>query len=145
MAVAIGFAAIYQNKVNKGKKHFQTYHGIAGLVVFLLVITITSFGIAMHYFPAESFGSLSKSKRWATVKRTGGRVLLVLSWITASLGLISHSTVERISLVGRLFIFSVMAGCVALSFWNPVARALSASKEDDDGEVGGGEYSQVME
>ncbi|KAI9334927.1 hypothetical protein BDR26DRAFT_1009500 [Obelidium mucronatum] len=114
----IGFAAIYQNKINKGKKHFKSYHGIGGLALFALVLSVSVLGIIMHWFPSRVFGTVAKSKRWLRIKRYSGHAICLLTLVVASLGLISHSTIERIPLVIRLFIFIAMFFAAGLSFWN---------------------------
>ncbi|KAJ3122307.1 hypothetical protein HK100_012044 [Physocladia obscura] len=118
VSVAIGFAAIYANKIRQNKLHFQSYHGISGLVLFTLVIAVSTLGGALHYFPVAVFGSLLHSKRYIFLKRYAGYAALTLSLYTFSLGLLMHSTEERISSTLRLFIFSSVLTTLVSTTWN---------------------------
>ncbi|KAJ3114587.1 hypothetical protein HK100_001615 [Physocladia obscura] len=105
-SISVGIAAIYANKIRQNKLHFQSYHAISGL------------GAGFHYFPVVMFGSLLRSKRYLFLKRYAGYATLLLSLYTFGLGLIMHSTEERLSPATRLLIFSAVVATVLSSMWN---------------------------
>ncbi|ORY36460.1 hypothetical protein BCR33DRAFT_855204 [Rhizoclosmatium globosum] len=131
LGLLVGFAAIYQNKINKGKKHFQTYHSYGGLALFIGALSVSILGICMHFFPTQVFGTLLKSKRYLSIKRYSGLALLTITVYTTALGLISHSTQERISALARLIIFLITLGSTTLAFWNTFFEYSKGSSDLD--------------
>ncbi|ORY47664.1 hypothetical protein BCR33DRAFT_714759 [Rhizoclosmatium globosum] len=118
IAACVGFWAVNQNKTNKGKRHWESWHGVIGLLTFALTVAVSILGTAMRYFPVTTFGGIGASKKWTCFKRYTGLVLMGLTVYVTGTGLLEHSTIQRIPGWERYTIFVVVVLSSGFCFWN---------------------------
>lgn len=88
VCAAIGFIAIYVNTNSMGEKHhFNTYHGIFGLIV-MIMIGINGIGGASVYY-ASRIGFLARSDIFKTLHSIGGVLIFILGNLSVILGFYS--------------------------------------------------------
>ncbi|KAI8622075.1 hypothetical protein BC830DRAFT_1163270 [Chytriomyces sp. MP71] len=132
VAINIGFAAIYVSREQKKKVHWKNIHSKLGLVAYILNLVLLILGIAMHYFPARSFGSLLTARKWLPAKRAIGHIAIALSIVAFVLGLQMHSTIERLSLYARVFVFMALLVSGIACFFNLVAGLRTSDQTEID-------------
>jgi hypothetical protein len=81
---AAGLYVIYNNKNAYGFDHLKTYHSQVGLV---LAVACFGLGAAGSAFLHPDFGVDKTNKTIRYAHKTGARVVLAMSWITAMTGL----------------------------------------------------------
>jgi hypothetical protein len=79
-----GLYAVYSHKEKLGYKHLQTPHAIAGTSIFVSCIMI---GMAGGVFLHPDFGIDKTNKTIRFAHKMASRVLLMLAWFTACMGL----------------------------------------------------------
>lgn len=84
-----GIYVIYNNKEINGYKHLQSNHAVFGTGV---VLSCVGLGIAGSVFLHPDFGIDKTNKLIRTAHKFGARLILILAWITAFLGLFQMTT-----------------------------------------------------
>ncbi|KAI9346864.1 hypothetical protein BDR26DRAFT_855244 [Obelidium mucronatum] len=106
ISACVGFWAVNQNKTNKGKTHWESWHGVIGF--------------AMRFFPVASFGSLVKCRCWLDFKRYSGVVVILLTLYVTGTGLLERSVMQRFPMWQRYSIFCVVLSATGFCLWNCV-------------------------
>lgn len=88
ICTAIGFIAIYVNKNLHSKHHFKSYHGIAGLIVVILVCLVGLGGALADY--SFSLRNYVKPVYIKIVHSFAGILLIIVANLTVILGLYTH-------------------------------------------------------
>lgn len=79
-----GYYIIYQNKENNGARHLTSTHANVGIFVMINMIGLGLFGsIVLH----PDFGIDKTNKTLRSLHKLGARIVLIIAWFTAVLGL----------------------------------------------------------
>ncbi|KAK9476050.1 eukaryotic cytochrome b561-domain-containing protein [Lipomyces japonicus] len=79
-----GFWIVYENKERNNVRHFYSWHGIAGLTTYLMLISTMLVGITQYWFPSV-YGSIAAAKSMYKYHRVTGYFAFLLSFITVLL------------------------------------------------------------
>lgn len=116
MFVAIGFVVIYVNKNLNNKLHFQSYHGIVGLITVVVMALVAGGGVLAKYsYDLRNYTRPVYSKM---IHSFFGAVMIILSFVTVFLGFYSH-WYEKFGNEYLKYVFSVI---LLLSLVNIIYR-----------------------
>ncbi|KAI0029581.1 hypothetical protein K488DRAFT_88579 [Vararia minispora EC-137] len=117
--VFLGTSSIIAHKLLYGKRHFHSWHGTIGIVVFGWLIAQLALGGASVWFDGAAFGGGMKAKLIWKYHRLSGYLLLPLLLLTIALGGASHWAQDYAPLWFRVLIYSIGS---AFSLGGVVAR-----------------------
>jgi len=83
--ITVGVTFMFINKIVIHHHHFETWHGVFGLIAYIWLIVQSAFGGLSVWFGGKAFGGLAKAKATWKFHRASGYVLLVWLFVTAYL------------------------------------------------------------
>lgn len=124
--ITIASVCIFLNKVRLGKDHFQTTHGIFGLITVILTLLSIAGGVFTKYgFQLRTLVRPIYSKIFHGI---GGTVAYILGSVTIGLGIYSRWFEEDNDDQVRL---ALLIGVIAVTLYviiNPIAATISRTK-----------------
>lgn len=124
--ITVAFVCIVLNKIRMGKAHFQTTHGLFGLITVILTLVSIGGGVFTKY--GYQLRSVVRPIYSKIMHGVAGTVTYILGSVTIGLGIYSRWFEEDNGEQVRL---ALLIGLIAVTLYviiNPIAATISRTK-----------------